>query len=272
MRTNPAVALLVILLSAPPAVIANDNPTPNPPAPGFDLEGSDAKAIEIADDVMAALGGRAAWDSTRHLRWRFFGRRLHVWDKQTGDVRIETVDAETNEPIVILMNLASKRGKAFRNGRPVTDPDELDALLDRGEALWINDGYWMFMPYKLKDTGVTLRFIGGGELFDGRPADVLELTFEAVGRTPENKYRIYVARDTHLVERWDYYADASDPEPSISTPWYEWRQFGGIMLSADRGDNDLSEIAVFESLPDSVYTDPAPVDWSAIEEEPRAGS
>lgn len=31
----------------------------NPAAPGFNMEGSDPKAIEIADAVMAASGGRA---------------------------------------------------------------------------------------------------------------------------------------------------------------------------------------------------------------------
>jgi hypothetical protein len=268
MKKVPLAALPILLLSVVATAIADEAPAPNPPAPGFDITGSDTRAVEIADEVMAAMGGRTAWDSTRHLRWRFFGRRLHVWDKQTGDIRIETVDADVT--LVILMNLGSKDGTAFRNGEPITDPEELAALLDRGEELWINDSYWMFMPYKLKDSGVTLRFVGDGELLDGRPADVLELTFENVGRTPENKYRIYVARDTRLVERWDFYDKASDPEPRFSTPWYGWKPFGNILLSADRGDSDHSEIAVLDSLPRSVYTDPAPVDWSAIDQALRA--
>ena len=32
----------------------------NPAMPGFDADASDAKAIEIADEVMEALGGRSA--------------------------------------------------------------------------------------------------------------------------------------------------------------------------------------------------------------------
>ena len=43
----------------------------NPPAEGFDAENSDAKAIAIADEVMEAMGGRAAYDSTRYLSWNF---------------------------------------------------------------------------------------------------------------------------------------------------------------------------------------------------------
>ena len=64
-------------------------PYGNPPAEGFNLEGSDPEAIEVADQVMEAMGGREAWDNTRHIAWNFFGSRDLVWDKWTGDVRID---------------------------------------------------------------------------------------------------------------------------------------------------------------------------------------
>jgi hypothetical protein len=63
-----------------------------PAAEGFDLAGSDAKAIEIADAVMEKMGGWDNWDKTRCVTWRFFGRRLHVWDKWTGKLRHEDGD------------------------------------------------------------------------------------------------------------------------------------------------------------------------------------
>ena len=44
----------------------------NPPAPGFNTADSDPKAIALADEVMAAMGGRANWDATRYITWRFF--------------------------------------------------------------------------------------------------------------------------------------------------------------------------------------------------------
>jgi hypothetical protein len=47
----------------------------NPPAAGFDEAGSDAKAIQIADMAMEAMGGRKNWDKTRYIAWNFFGNR-----------------------------------------------------------------------------------------------------------------------------------------------------------------------------------------------------
>ena len=237
----------------------------NPADSGFDHVGSDAQAIEVADQVMQALGGRAAWDAARHIRWRFFGRRLHIWDKYTGNIRIEGEERDSGEPYVILMNLLTKQGRAWLSGKEVLAPEDLSAMLDRGEAVWINDSYWMFMPYKLKDSGVTLRYVGKEALDDGRHADVLELTFRDVGRTPENKYHVYVSRDRRLVEQWAFFDKSTDPEPRFMNLWGNWQRYGSILLSDSRGDSGHSDIAVYDSLPESAYTDSSPVDWAALE-------
>lgn len=236
----------------------------NPPAPGFDAAGSDAKAIEIADAVMERMGGRAAWDSTRYITWKFFGNRQHLWDKHSGDVRIEGVGREDEKPYLILMNLHSKEGRAWHDGVEINDAAALAGMLENGESAWINDSYWIAMPYKLKDTGVTLKYAGEGTMVDERSAEVLELTFEGVGRTPENKYRVYVAKDSGLVEQWDFYAQASDPEPRFQVPWHNWQRHGSIMLSDDRGRGKHTGLAVLDAVPEGIFTSPEPVDWAAL--------
>ena len=90
---NSLLAFLLIALTVMACGPKNQEQTAeeygNPPAEGFNLEGSDAEAMIIADEVMAAMGGRKAWDETRHIAWNFFGARELVWDKWTGDVRID---------------------------------------------------------------------------------------------------------------------------------------------------------------------------------------
>ena len=252
--------LLLLALSVLPALASSENPA----ADGFDLEGSDPKAIEIADEVMEAMGGREAWDRTRYIRWRFFDFRQHVWDKHTGRIRFEGRNRD-GESFLILMNLHTKQGRGWRDGQEVTDADDLAAMMDFGESGWINDSYWIVMPYKLKDSGVTLAYEGAATMEDGRSAQVLQLTFRDVGRTPENRYLIYVADDTGLVEQWDFFAKADDAEPGFRIPWHNWQSYGEIRLSDNRGDRSHTEMAVFDALPDSVFDDPAPVDWSTIE-------
>ena len=202
----------------------------NPPCAGFDLSGSDPRALAIADEVMLALGGRAAWDRARILCWTYLSRRKHTWDKWTGDYRLD----EGNQ--VVLMNLATGAGRVFEKGVEVADANTVQERLKRARSVWMNDSYWLLMPYKLKDSGVTLRYAGTGELAGGREADVLELCFTGVGDTPDNRYRVFVGRDTHLVERWQFFEQRADSEPKLDTPWAGWDWYGGIRLSSSRGE------------------------------------
>ena len=129
----------------------------NPAAEGFNAEVSDQKAIDIADEVMQAMGGRKNWDNERYFKWNFFGARTLWWDKLKGDVRIQMHNSDSTK---ILVNINDGSGKIFLNGRESSDTDSLSKYLERGKGIWINDAYWLFMPFKLKDSGVTLNYIG----------------------------------------------------------------------------------------------------------------
>lgn len=256
--TSLAIAILGLLSLLVGASTAAAAANSNPPAPGFNLTDSDPRAIAIADEVMTALGGRAAWDNTRYLTWRFFGGRRHVWDKFTGDHRFEDGD------LVVLSNLNTERGRAWDQGQPVTDPATLAAHLNRAQGAWINDSYWLVMPYKLKDSGVALRYIGEHTNTVGEPCDVLELTFRDVGRTPKNKYHVFVSRDTRLVTEWTYWQDAAIDQPRSLGPWTNWRPHGQILLADGRGQRAHTEVAVLTTVPATIFTDPAPLDFATL--------
>jgi len=228
----------------------------NPPAEGFKAEASDPQAIEIADAVMEAMGGRAAWDATRYLSWNFFGARTLVWDKHSGDVRI---DIPGNDLHILLNVYDETAGKAMQSGELIEHPDSLQQVLEQGKSIWINDSYWLVMPYKLKDSGVTLTYVKEDTTQQGFNADVLQLTFENVGRTPQNKYHVYVDKTDNLVKQWDFYRNATDSMPGFSTIWGDYQQYGDILLSGDRGERDLTDIAVYDTLSPTVFTELMPV-------------
>jgi len=252
----------------PPALAAS--PEANPPADGFNRGGSDPAAISIADATMVAMGGRLAWDNTRYLIWRFFGHRLHIWDRFTERDRIEYTDRKSGHRHVLIVNLKTRQGQVFIDGKEVSDAVQRTAALKSGLEEWINDSYWLIMPYKLKDSGVTLRYKGRAAMADGRPADVLVLTFAGVGVTPQNKYDVYVAKGSGLIEQWAYYEKASDPSPQFMTPWAQWRRYGKILLSGDRGkEGSLTDLAVLDAVPDSVFQSPSPVDLKALGIAPK---
>ncbi len=219
-------------------------------APGFKLTESDPKAIAIADEVMLAMGGRKNWDKTRYVVWNFFGARKLTWDKLKGRVRIES----KKDDFTVLMNIFTNKGKVKKGTEVFEHPDSLTKYLDKGKSIWINDSYWLVMPFKLKDSGVRLKYVGEQNTEAGQKADVLELTFHEVGNTPDNKYHVYVDKQSRLVSQWDFYTKASDEEARFKTPWQNYQQHGKILLSGDRGgDYQLTDVGVFDQMEDAIF-------------------
>jgi len=241
-------AFVLIVLSACETA-PGEKAEPNPPAPGFKVGESDPEAIALADDIMEAMGGRKAWDQTRYIGWNFFGRRHLLWDKQAKRVRID-IPADS---AVYLIDLENNTGQVFLSGQKVESPSRKDSLIQRGGRIWINDSYWLVMPFKLKDSGVTLSYLGEKKTPGGEEALAVQLTFDSVGVTPQNKYNVYVDPESKKVIYWEYFPTRDHSAAQISTPWQNYQTHGKIQLSGDRGENSLSDIRVWESVPEALF-------------------
>ena len=229
----------------------------NPPAEGFDIEGSHPIAVLLADQVMNAMGGRAKWDSTNVIHWNFFGKRTLLWDKQNNWVRVDIPEKET----VMVLNMNDDSGKVWVSDTLITDEAEVTEQLQNAKNIWVNDSYWLVMPFKLKDSGVTLSYLREDTSMTGEESDVLGLTFDKVGITPHNAYEIWVSIDSRLVVQWAFFENATDEESAFVLPWTDYKEYDGILLSGERGQNDITEIAVFDSVPAGAFENPKAIEF-----------
>ena len=240
-------ALLLLLLTAAPATAQ-----------------SDPKALEIAARTVDAMGGQEAWDATRFLRFEFFGFRLHHWDRYSGRHRLEGQTRDGDAYVVvhdIKTRLAGNhQGTVWLNGEEL-DGEAKAEWLERAYGAWINDTYWLIMPYKLRDPGVTLRHLGEVEE-DGKVYDKLQLNFDSVGLTPGDTYFAWINRETGLMDRWAYHLEGwEDDREATAWEWRDWQGYGGIRLAstrynaADDRTAELGKIAVFDHLPDAVFSE-----------------
>ena len=217
---------------------------------------SDERALQIADRLMEALGGRESWERARFLHFTFLrqGRRIDItWDRYDGRYRLEATN-EAGVPYVLVMNLLTRQGKVAVEGRPI-EGAELSEYLNRALRIWAGETYWLLMPYKLRDPGVVVTY-EGEESAGSVVYDKLHLRFEHVGFTPGDEFSIYVNRRSHLVDRWRFKLE-SGVEGDFR--WSGWARFGGILLATERtgatGETILFEnIVVTDSLPDEVFT------------------
>ncbi|MVM34924.1 hypothetical protein GO755_33155 [Spirosoma sp. HMF4905] len=230
---------------------AQSGKTSNPPAPGFDVTGSDPRAIQIADQVMTAMGGRAAWDETQLIAWNFDGVRKIIWDKWSGDVRVDNL----HDDQTVLLNINNDMGRVYRHGEELLAPDSVAKYVKQGKRNWINDSYWLLMPFKLKDSGITLKYLGAEPTQTGKAADVLQVTFKNGSIMPGARYKVWVDKKSHLVSQWAHFPKPIDKQPVFTLPWEDYQQYSNILLASDRGDHDLTDIMIFTGLPGEVFSD-----------------
>ena len=244
-RTAAVLCLVALIVLAAPAAFA----------------GSDPQAEKIAAHTLEAMGGADAWNATRFLSFNFFGFRTHHWDRETGRHRLEG-QGRDGDAYVILHNIHTREGDVYVNGEKVTG-EEKAKRLEYAYSAWINDTYWLLMPYKLRDPGVTLSYEGEEEL-DGATYHKLKLNFDSVGLTPGDTYFAYINQETGLMDRWAYILESyEEGKPATHWKWLGWQNYGDILLAptrvqADNGrETSLAPIAVHDHLDDAVFENPA---------------
>jgi hypothetical protein len=198
---------------------------------------TDPDVHRVHSEMLAAMGGDRGWERARYFEFDFVvvregteaARWSHRWDRYTGDYRLSGTRA--GEPLVVLMNVNDpESGRAWLDGRPV-EGEQLDTLRRVAYGRFINDSYWLIMPYKWRDPGVHLSYEGTRHEA-GRDWEVVHLRFDDVGLTPQNEYLAYINPESKLMERW-YHFSRAEADPSIAD-WTNWQQFGPIRLATEK--------------------------------------
>jgi hypothetical protein len=224
----------------------------------------DPKAVEVAQALRQALGGDDAWQKAHFVRFDFIVAqgpatlvdRSHLWDQWTGRYRYEERMKDGRVKIV-LFNTATKKGQVFLGGTRVPD-GQANKDLDDAYAAYINDMWWLAMPWKWMDPGVNLKYLGSttrGHETD----DEVELTFNHVGLTPGDRYHALVSRKSHLMTHWDYVLQSHEKG---SWDW-EYGETHGMKLASNHRSSDgkttinMGVVRVLDAVDDAFFTDPA---------------
>lgn len=250
MRLNSVCAPVAIALTLAGAV------------PAAAAETRDPKAVEIAKTMMKAMGGEDAWAKAHFVRYDFRvtvdGKtvvdRAHLWDKTTGRYRIDS-KLPDGKPVVTVFNVNDRKGTVYVAGEALRGAEAEKGLKDAYGA-FINDMYWLAMPWKWLDMGVNLKYVGQKTL-GAKSYDVVELTFGKVGLTPGDRYLAYVSPKTHLMEHWEYTLQSGTKDA------WDWTYIstGGVTLAADHTTVDhkkrigMGSVQVTGQVDDSLFTD-----------------
>ncbi len=240
-------ALLFIIAAAPLLAQPSESPGTGGGPSQQELEGR-----TLAEEVMAAVGGPAAWnDRNWNISFDFVAVRdgaeasrfSHIWNRRSDTYILNGKDKEGRNWTVNFSDIGKKTGSATVNGSLVADSAG-KAMLEMGYGRFINDSYWLLMPFKLLDAGVHHRR-GHDTLIGGRTFQTLQLSFGNVGLTPGDRYWLYIDPATKLVERWRFLLQSGREGEFL---WTDYRQFGPVKLSLRKTAPDGSFEIRFENV------------------------
>jgi hypothetical protein len=234
MRTRIAVAVSLLLVAC-----GQGSPEAGPQEDAALHSFDDPEVTRVWTRMMDVIAPDRGWERARYIEFDWAVRRAegepltrhHRWDRWEGMARYEAPTAN-GRLLAIFDTDDPESGWAWLDGRELTGEQATEALRGAHRA-HVNDAYWLIMPYKWTDPGVTATYLGEQEDEEGRSWEVVELTFdEGTGYTPQNVYRAFVNPETGRMEMWHH---LSNPEANPSpAEWVDWRRVGPIELSATR--------------------------------------
>lgn len=206
-------------------------------------------ARALAQKVFQAAGGDKL-SEVGELRFTFVYYQgdkrvfeaVHRFDRQKWRARVSWKDQAGSLRDVVI-DLRTKEGQARIDG--AVPASELEsALKEKAYGRWVNDLYWLMMPLKVLDKGVTL-VKEEPRTVEGVPYEILRMSFQNVGLTPGDTYWLYIDPKSYRVVRWDMKLEGQSDPPEAVT-WEDYRAVGPLWLAFDH--KEASGRVVFEKV------------------------
>jgi hypothetical protein len=184
MKTMLGLGALALISCGPGRTTMARYPTA---APTWDRAGSEPKAVEIADKVIANVGGMDKWAAVKQIRWNETvtndGKTVldaeAAWDRWNARQYARLIGDHGD--VVIHHELYGEHddayGEAGGKREELGDKDKPPAMKAALER-WQYDSVALCMPFLLEEVGSHLAYVGQAAGDNGQPIDVIKLTFD----------------------------------------------------------------------------------------------
>jgi hypothetical protein len=202
-------------------------------------------ADKLAEKMITLMGGTESFAKFRYLRFDFVvkkdhnevARHSHLWDRWSGRYRVQGRTRDGQIYVILYEDINRQQGEVWVNDS-LADGNRKSELLEYGYGRFINDSYWLLMPWKIKDPGVRLSFEGRiTDSSSGVTYDILHVFFDSVGLTPKDRYWAFFNTTNGLMEQWKYVL-GGDSTQTGDFSWRNWKSYDGVWLSDTKLSRD----------------------------------
>ncbi|MEM9545841.1 MAG: hypothetical protein AAGA77_07705 [Bacteroidota bacterium] len=188
------------------------------------IQGENADAL--AQSMLEALN-KPAWDTLKYLKWEFRGGHRYIWDKRGNKAIVDWDDYR------VLLDLDKIDGVALKGAMKVPK-DQKEELIKKAWAMWCNDSFWMFAPFKVFDPGTSRSVV---KTQDGQKG--LMVSYESGGVTPGDGY-LWLLDERNIPTGYKMWTSII-PIKGMYMSWENWQTLnGGAKVAIDHKSKLLS--------------------------------
>ena len=207
-------------------------------AVAFDRTSQDAKALEIADQVLAASGGAEKWTAAKQLRWSqavlHDGKQViggeQAWDRWNG--RHWARATRENGDMIVMRPLFEAGGGAYIEHPETKNLKKIDGgtqeALTTATERFEFDTAILFMPFLMQEPGTKLAYAGETQGEGDKVYDVISVGFDDKDPTRTSKYQVAVDRETHMIARFEIQRKGKGENEKLGYQVTQWLEDGGI--------------------------------------------
>ncbi|WP_439152053.1 hypothetical protein [Winogradskyella sp.] len=166
------------------------------------------KADQLAIQMLRTLN-EEAYLNTDYLEWTFKGGHHYKWYKTD-----QTCEVSWDNMTVLLDLNNNDQSKVFA-GQEAYNGKEKQDYINKAEAYFNNDSFWLVAPYKVFDPGTERRLV---KTEDGK--DALLVTYTSGGTTPGDSY-LWHLDDTGKPKSFQMWVDIL-PIGGLEATWNQW--------------------------------------------------
>ncbi len=213
----------------------------------FDAAKSDPKAIAVADQVLAAVGGAENWAKAKEVIWsqgivedgKLIGARMHAWDRWNGRHQYTRFDMNGGVGVVMheLFDTTAHAFAVTPEGEK-TDVMRSDKakMVEEANKVFYPDQYLLMLQFKLRDPGVHLaldeeRPEEGAPITSEKKYDVLKITFDKGVGPASDTYYLVISKATHLPTVIERHTDGQPENVRSGFKLDNWTESGGLKFA-----------------------------------------
>ncbi len=222
--------------------------------PAFDRAASDPKAVALADKIIAAEGGMAAWNAIKQIRWAEIitnnGQTVidqeGAWDRWNARAAARSIGDHGD--LVIHHEIYGEQSEAFSEDagkRAQLPPKDAAAAIKVSIERWQFDTAVLCTPLLLEEPGSKLSYVGQAQGETG-PLEVITLAFDP--RDPARagtSYQLDVDPATSTIARIEIIKPGGNVGYKISG----WTEVHGLKIPTVLNNIGLaSEVVTFKDV------------------------